>query len=325
MKAVTAPPFGGPEVLSLTDMPRPSPAPDQLLVRVGAIGVNRVDAMQRSGIYAPPPGAGDILGVEFAGEVAEVGADAGDFKPGDRVFGLVAAGAYAEYAVIHHRHAVRTPDGWTDVKAAAVAETFCTAHETLFELGGLSAGERILIHAVGSAVGTSALQMAVSRGATVVGTAGSEQKITAAKALGAENVINYKAVDFADELLRLYPDGVDQVEDFIGSPYFQRHLKVLKLKGRIVQVGVLGAGVADIDTGPILYKRLTVRGFTLRPQNDDEKAGITDRFVANWLPRLVDGSVDQVMHAVLPFDDVREAHRILEDNENFGKVVMTVS
>lgn len=325
MKAVTAPPFGGPEAMTLVDLPRPVPGADELLVRVGAIGVNRVDAMQRSGAYAPPPGAGDILGVEFAGEVVEAGVKAGDFKAGDRVFGLVAAGAYAEYAVIHHRHAVRTPVGWDDVKAAAVIETFSTAHETLFELGRLTAGERVLIHAAGSAVGTSAIQMAAHRGATVVGTAGADYKIEGARKLGATHVIDYKNADFADEILRLYPDGIDQVEDFVGSPYFQRHLRVLRNRGRIVQVGVLGAGTAQIDTGPILYKRLSVFGFTLRPQSIEEKAAITDRFVSTWLPLLVEGTVTQVMHAVLPFAEVREAHRILEDTENFGKVVMTVS
>ncbi len=325
MKAITAPPFGGPETMSLVEMPRPVPAADQLLVRVTAIGVNRVDAMQRSGSYPPPPGAGDILGVEMAGEVAGAGAEAGDFKTGDRVFGLVPAGAYAEYAVIHHRHAVRTPDDWDDVRAASVIETFCTAHETLFELGGLSAGDRVLIHAAGSAVGTSAIQMAVKCGATVIGTAGADYKIEAAKKLGAAHVIDYKSVDFADEVLRLYPDGIDQIEDFIGSIYFQRHLRILRNKGRIVQVGILGAGVAPIDTGPILGKRLKVCGFTLRPQNNDEKAVITAHFVEHWLPLLLRGDVTQVMHAVLPFDQAHEAHRILEDTENFGKVVMTVS
>lgn len=325
MKAVTAPPFGGPEVMTLVDVPRPVPTADQLLVRVTAIGVNRVDAMQRSGSYPPPPGAGDILGVEMAGEVVETGAAAGDFKTGDRVFGLVPAGAYAEYAVIHHRHAVRTPHDWDDAKAASVIETYCTAHETLFELGGLSAGDRVLVHAAGSAVGTSAIQMAVRRGATVIGTAGADYKLAGAKKLGASHVIDYKSLDFADEVLRLYPDGIDQIEDFIGSMYFQRHLKILRNKGRIVQVGILGAGVAAIDTSPILAKRLSVFGFTLRPQNNDEKAAITARFVEHWLPRLVSGEVTQVMHAVLPFDQVREAHRILEDTENFGKVVMRVS
>lgn len=325
MKAVTAPPFGGPEAMTLCDVPRPEPAEGELLVRVAAIGVNRVDAMQRSGSYPPPPGAGPILGVEFAGEVVATGAGAGDYRAGDRVFGLVAAGAYAEYAVVHHRHAVRTPAGWDDVKAAAVIETFCTANETLFELGRLSAGDRLLIHASGSAVGTTAIQMAVRRGATVIGTAGAGFKIAGALELGAAHVIDYKSVDFADEVLRLYPDGVDMVEDFVGTTYFERHLRVLRWKGRMVHVGVLGAGRVEIDAGPILGKRLSLFGFTLRPQNDDEKAGITKRFVDNWLPLLVDGSIDQVVHAVLPFDRVREAHRILESNENFGKVVMTIA
>lgn len=324
MKAITAPPFGGPEVLATVEMPRPEAGPDELLVRVAAIGVNRVDAMQRAGIYPPPAGAGPVLGVEFAGEVVATGDRVEGFRRGDRVFGLVAHGAYAEYVTVDHRHAVRTPEGWDDVKAASVIETFCTAHETLFELGRLKAGDRVLIHAAGSAVGTAAIQMAAHAGATVIGTAGAEAKIAGALKLGAAHVINYKQADFAEEVLRLHPDGIDQVEDFIGSTYFQRHLDILRWKGRIVMVGLLAAAVSPVNTAPILSKRLSVFGFTLRPQSVEEKAGIVERFRQRWLPLLVEGSVAPVMHAVLPFAEAGEAHRILEDNENFGKVVMTV-
>lgn len=325
MKAITAPPFGGPEVIALVDLPRPRPGADDLLVRVTAIGVNRVDAMQRAGIYPPPKGAGPVLGVEFAGEVVATGTNVDGFARGERVFGLVADGAYAEYVTVDHRHAVRTPAHWNDVKAASVIETFCTAHETVFELGGLAAGDRLLVHAAGSAVGTCAIQMAVHAGATVIGTAGAEAKIAGALKLGASHVINYKQTDFAEEVLRLYSDGIDQVEDFIGSTYFQRHLDILRWKGRIVMVGLLAAAASPVNTAPILSKRLKVMGFTLRPQSIEEKAVIVERFRRHWLPLLVDGTIEPVMHAVLPFSEAREAHRILENNENFGKVVMTLS
>lgn len=324
MKALTAPPFGGTEALSVTDMPVPEPGAEDLLVRVTAIGVNRVDIMQRSGWYPPPAGATTVLGVEFAGEVVRAGTAAAGYGPGDRVFGLVAGGAYAEYLTVHHRHVVPTPPGWDDVRAAAVIETFCTAHETLFELGRLSAGERVLIHAAGSAVGTAAVQMAHHRGATVIGTAGAAAKIAGARELGARHVIDYKAADFAEAVLELYPDGVDLIEDFVGSSYFQRHLKLLRWQGRMVQIGLLAGGTAQIDTAPILAKRLSIFGFTLRPQTIAEKAGIVERFTRHWLPRLEDGSVKPVIHAVLPLARIREAHRIIEANENFGKVVVTV-
>lgn len=325
MKALTAPPFGGPEVLTLVNAPRPIAGPEELLVRVAAIGVNRVDAMQRAGIYPPPPGAGPILGVEFAGEVVATGPAVTGFKRGDRVFCLVSAGAYAEYATVHQGHAVLTPAGWDDVKAAAVIETFCTAHETLFELGRLKAEERVLIHAAGSAVGSTAIQMAVHAGATVIGTAGAAAKIQGALKLGAAHVIDYKSKDFATEIERLYPDGVDLVEDFVGSTYFQQHLHVLRWRGRMVLVGLLGPAGAEINTAPILSKRLSVMGFTLRPQSIEEKAAIVARFRARWLGALVEGAVAPVMHAVLPFERADDAHRILENNENFGKVVLTVS
>lgn len=325
MKAFTAPPSGSADAMAAEDLPVPATGPDDLLVRVTAIGVNRVDIMQRSGSYPPPPGASPVLGVEFAGEVVEAGSAASGFGRGDRVFGLVGGGAYAEYVVADHRHVVRTPGAWDDIQAAAVIETFCTAHETLFELGRLAAGERVLIHAAGSAVGTAAVQMASNAGATVIGTAGAEAKIRGARALGAAHVVNYKTGDFAEAVLEAYPEGVDLVEDFVGSSYFARHLRLLRWRGRLVMVGLLAAGEAPIDTSPILSKRLGVFGFTLRPQSVAEKAAIVGRFRQHWLPKLERGAVRPVIHAVLPFAEMREAHRIIEANENFGKVVVTLS
>jgi len=322
MKAYLSDRAGGPEVLRISECGRPVPASDEVLVRVAAVGVNRVDAMQRAGGYAPPPGASLILGVECAGEIAALGTDVEGFSVGDRVIALVAAGAYAEYVAVHHRHLVHTPAEWSDEKAAAVIETFCTANESLFQLGRLKRGERALIHAAGSAVGTAAVQMAVLRGAQVVGTAGSAAKIAAARALGAREVINYKTTDFADVVLDLWPEGVDVIEDFIGPGYFARHLRIARWLGRITMVGLLTEGAATAETAPILYKRLSINGFTLRPQSTDEKAAIVARFRDDWLPELVAGKVKPVIHAVLPFAEAVEAHRILEANANFGKVVL---
>lgn len=322
MKAITTPPYGGPEVIAMTTMPRPQHGAYELLVRVTAVGVNRVDAMQRAGIYPPPSGAGPVLGVEFAGEVVATGEHVEGFATGDRVFGLVADGAYAEFLTADYRHVVRTPAHWTDTTAAAVIETVCTAHETIFELGRLLPGERLLVHAAGSAVGTSAIQMAVHAGATVIGTAGTQAKIAGALKLGASHVIDYKTTDFATEVLRHYPDGIDVIEDFIGSTCLQRHLDILRTEGRIVMVGLLAAAASAVNTVPIISKRLKISGFALRPQGIAAKAAIVERFRTRWLPLLAEGKIRPVIHAVLPFAEAREAHRMLESNENFGKIVL---
>lgn len=324
MLAVTAPPHGGPETMRLTRRERPTPGPHQMLVRVEAIGVNRADAMQRAGTYAPPPGESDILGLELTGEVIALGPDTHRFREGERIFGLVAAGAYAEYAVVDERIAVRVPEGWDAVRAAAVIETFCTANETLFTLGRLAAGERVLIHAAGSGVGSTGIQMARHVGAEVITTAGSDEKLRRALALGAAHAINYKNQDFAQGIAALDPPGVDLVEDFVGASYLQRHLAVLRPLGRMVSVGLLGPTEATIDPRPILYKRLTLMGFTLRPQTIAEKEAIVGRFVERWMKPLQEREVEAVIHAVLPFTQVAEAHRMMEAGENFGKIVLTV-
>lgn len=316
---------GGPESLKLTELARPEPGLGELLIKVAAIGVNRVDAMQRSGNYPPPPNTSDILGVECAGEVVAhgPGAEAGP-AIGTRVIALVPAGAYAEYVAVNHTHVVETPDRWSDALAASVIETFCTAHETVFQLGQLKAGEVALIHAAGSAVGSTAIQMARLRGAEVVSTAGSKEKVAAGLKIGANHVINYKTSDFAEEILRLYPAGIDFVEDFVGPAYFAQHLKILRWLGRISMVGLLSGGEANTSTAPILAKRLTINGFTLRPTPDDAKTDIVARFRDQWMPELVSGAIAPVIYAELPFDQADECHRILEENRNFGKIVMTL-
>ncbi len=315
---------GGPEVLQMAELEKPRPGPEEVLLRVTAVGVNRLDTMQRAGNYPVPKGASQIIGVECAGEVVELGSKVDGIRKGTRVFALVPGGAYAEYVAVHHEHLVETPDDWSDAKAASVIETFCTAHETLFEVGRLAKGERALIHAAGSAVGTTAIQMAVLRGAEVVGTAGSAEKIEGAYGLGARHVLNYRTRDFAEALLEIYPDGIDFVEDFIGPAYFSRHLRVLRWLGRITMVGLLTNGPSDADTAPILGKMLSINGFTLRPQNTAAKAAIVSRFQKNWMPELVSGAIEPVVHAVVPFSEAIKAHRILDQNENFGKVVMTL-
>ncbi len=324
MYAVCAPPFGPPESMRHVEVARPEPGPRQLLVRVAAIGVNRADAMQRAGLYAPPPGESSILGLELAGEIVAIGPGVSRFPEGKRIFGLVTAGAYAEYAVVHEDLAVEIPSGWSNGKAAAIIEMFCTANETLFGLGHLKAGERILVHAAGSGIGSTAVQMARHIKAEAIATASVAHKLEGVRKLGASHAINYKERDFAEEIACLAPPGVDVVEDFIGAAYFQQNLAVLRPLGRLVTVGVLGPDKAELDIRPILYKRLKVLGFTLRPQSIAEKAAIVSRFVERWMPPLLLGQVAPVIHAELNFKDVSEAHRMMETGENFGKIVMHV-
>ena len=325
MQTVTLPRYGGPEVLTIAETPKPVPPPDKMLVRVRAIGINRADCLQRAGTYPMPPGISNVPGLELAGEVAELVGDCAGHAVGDRVLALVEAGAYAEYAVVDPGLAVPVPEGWDFATAASVIEVYCTANETIFQRGGLQSGEAVLIHAGASGVGTAAVQMAKHAGATVHFTAGSRFKIDRVLALGADYGIDYKTQDFVEEVLRQSGgQGVDLVEDFIGADYLMRNLSVLKPKGRLVLVGLMGGQKAEFDLGGMLRKRLAIHGFTLRAQPLDEKRAIVDRFREHWLPLLAAGTINPIIHAVVPFDDIRAAHEMMEANENIGKIVLTI-
>ena len=325
MKQVTLPAYGGPEVLTMADAPEPEAGPGELLVRVRAAGVNRADCLQRTGTYPMPPGLGNVPGLELAGEVVATGPGAGTFRTGDRVFGLVAEGGYAEYARLDAGLAVPIPDGWSFAEGAAVIEVFCTANETVFELGGLDAGEALLVHAGASGVGTAAVQMAKHAGATVFFTAGSRAKLDRVLALGADHGILYRTEDFVEEVFRITRgEGVDVVEDFIGADYLSRNLSVLKATGTLLLVGFMGGRVASFDLGAMLRKRLSVRGFTLRAQSVANKRAIVGRFRERWLPLLATRTIRPVIHDVVPFAEVRRAHEMMEANENFGKIILAM-
>ena len=325
MKAITFATYGGPDVLRLEDVAEPTPTADELLVRVRASALNRADTMQRRGHYPPPPGESDILGLELAGEVEAVGANAGGFKPGDRVFGLVGGGAYAEKACIDHRLAMPIPDDWDFVKAAAVPEVFFTANETLFTLGRLDKGETVLIHAGASGVGTAGIQMARQAGARVLVTAGSEEKVARTVALGAEAGINYKTTDFAARVLELTDGaGVDLVQDFIGAAYWQNNLKCLKTAGRLVLVGLMGGAKVEADLGLIMRKRLQVIGSVMRSQPLANKIAITERFRSRWLPELESGRLQPLIDTSFPLAEAAAAHQYMEDNRNVGKIMLVM-
>ena len=325
MKAITFATYGGPDVLRLEDVAEPTPTADELLVRVRASALNRADTMQRRGHYPPPPDESDILGLELAGEVEAVGANASGFKPGDRVFGLVGGGGYAEKACIDHRMTMPIPDDWDFVKAAAVPEVFFTANETLFTLGRLDAGETVLIHAGASGVGTAGIQMARQAGARVLVTVGSEEKVARTEALGAEAGINYKTTDFAARVLELTDGaGVDLVQDFIGAAYWQNNLKCLKTAGRLVLVGLMGGAKVEADLGLIMRKRLQVIGSVMRSQPLANKIAITERFRSRWLPELESGRLQPLIDTSFPLAEAAAAHQYMEDNRNVGKIMLVM-
>ncbi len=325
MQAITVSAPGGPEVLRLTIVPDPTPAAEQILVRVRATALNRADVMQRMGQYPPPPGESDILGLELAGEVEAVGAAVKDIAPGDRVFGLVGSGGYAEKAVIDARMAMPIPSGWSFAQAAAVPEVFFTAQETLFTLGGLQEGETVLIHAAASGVGTAGIQMARETGARIFVTAGSAEKIQRCIELGATTGCNYKEQDFAEWVKEVTNgQGVDVIEDFIGAAYWERNLRSLKTGGRLVLVGLMGGVKIEANLGLLMTKRLQIFGSVLRSRPLADKIAITRSFRTKWLPLLAAGRIKPVVDRVFPLAQVANAHRYMEENRNFGKIILSL-
>ena len=325
MQAITISTPGEPEVLQLANVPDPVPGPDDLLVRVHASALNRADTLQRRGLYPPPPGESDILGLELAGEVEAVGNAVRTFGPGDRVFGLVGGGGYAEKALIHQHMAMPIPTAWSFVDAAAVPEVFFTANETLFTLGRLAAGETVLIHAGASGVGTAGIQMACQAGAQVFVTAGSAEKIARTVALGATAGMNYHEEDFAERILALTDNvGVDLVQDFIGANYWQQNVHCLKVAGRLVIVGLMSGATVEVDLSMIMRKRLHVIGSVMRSQPLANKIAITQRFRDRWLPLLDSGDLQPTIDTSFPLAEAAAAHRYMEENRNIGKIILTM-
>ncbi|MCZ6474099.1 MAG: NAD(P)H-quinone oxidoreductase [SAR324 cluster bacterium] len=325
MKAVIQSGNGGPQVLQLGEAADPEPGPGQLLVKVRATALNRADTMQRKGMYPPPKGESEILGLELAGEVEAWGDGVEGFSKGQGVFGLVGGGGYAQYALIDKDMAMPIPDGWSFAEAAAVPEVYFTANETVFVLGNLQPGEAVLIHAGGSGVGTAAIQMAHHIGAKVYFTAGSQDKIERATALGADAGINYKTHDFAEEINRLTGgEGVDVVEDFLGASYLSRNLSVLRPGGRLILVALMGGAKCEVDLSTVMRKRLQVFGSVMRSRSLEDKRAITARFQQRWLPPLIEGKIKPVIDSVFPLEEVVAAHEAMEANKNFGKIILSV-
>jgi putative PIG3 family NAD(P)H quinone oxidoreductase len=325
LKAIVITRPGGTDVLEVRDVPAPEPQGDQVRVRVRACGLNRADLMQARGQYPAPPGApADIPGLEYAGEVDRLGPNAtGPLRVGDRVFGIVAGGGQAEYVVTHERMAVRIPDNLDWAEAAAVPEVFLTAHDALETQAGLRPGERVLIHAAGSGVGTAAVQLAHAMGCTTFGTSRTAAKLEKAAALGLDVGIDSTREAFADAVRRHTGGaGVHAVIDFLGGPAFAGNLAALAPTGRLVLVGLLGGGGTNADLTTILRKRLTVVGTTLRARPVEEKIAVTQRFASRVVPWLERGLVRPVVDQVFAFEDVRAAEARLEANLGFGKIIL---
>jgi NADPH2:quinone reductase len=325
MKAIVLESYGGPEVLTLREVPDPVPGPEEVLVRVVSTALNRADLLQRQGHYPGPPMAHEIPGMELAGRVAACGERAARWSIGDAVMGLVGGGAYAELVTIHERQLVPVPPALPLADAGAVPEVFFTAWDAMVRHGGLTPGRVVLVHAGGSGVGTAAIQYARAMGAKVVVTA-SAGKLDACRALGANLAIDYGtqvyvavARDFTGGV------GVDVVVDLVGGDYLARNVEVVAVGGRIVSVGLVGGASGTMPLGALMAKRATLVGTVLRARPLEEKIALAQRFEREVLPFLADGTCRPVIDSRYPLDEVAEAHRRMESNANVGKIVLEVS
>ncbi|MFN8378705.1 MAG: NAD(P)H-quinone oxidoreductase [Anaerolineae bacterium] len=322
MRAIVFDAPGGPEVLTLSEVVAPSPGAGELLVRVHAAGVNRADLLQRMGKYAPPPGASPILGLEVAGEVVEA---VGDWQVGDRVMAVVTGGGYAEYAVVPADQAIAIPPMFTDTQAAAIPEAYLTAFLNLFTLGNLQPGEHVLIHAAASGVGSAAVQMAKRTGAIVHATAGTPEKCAFITELGADQVINYRETPFVQAVLEATGGrGVDLILDFVGAPYWNDHMRVLAVGGRLMLIGSMGGSSGQLDLSAILPRSLTIRGTTLRRMPSEQKTALVRKFSAFALPRFEDDTLRPVIDSIFPLAEAADAHRRMAANANIGKIILTL-
>jgi len=324
MRAVVLTEFGGPEVLKISEVPAPTPGPDEVLVNVAATALNRADVLQRKGFYPNPfPSEYDIPGMEFSGTVSAVGERVKSWAIGDEVMGIVSGSAYAEQLVIHERQAMRVPKGVSLVDAAGIPEVFITAWDGLVLQGGLTSGRWALVHAVASGVGTAAIQICRSIGARIIGTC-SSAKVEQVRALGANVVVDYSKDDFV-ERVREATDGrgVDVVLDPVGGDYLDRNVASLAVKGRIVQIGVM-AGAGSFNLGALLPKRASLIGTVLRARPLEEKIAVSQRFAAEMLPLFDSGAMMPVIDKRFTLEHIAEAHAYLESNANVGKVVISV-
>ena len=330
MKAVVITRFGDPEVLEIQDVPQPQPGPEEVLVHVRSTALNRADLLQRLGRYPAPPGAPqNIPGLEFAGEVAELGTNADRWQKGNRVMGIAGGGAHAEFVTAHQDAVAAVPPNLEWSAAGGVPEVFITAHDAL-QQAGFKAGENVLIHAVGSGVGLAATQLASALGGRAFGTSRTPDKVERAKVFGLESgyaVPEPSALTGLSAFARSVTgdSGFDVVLDLNGGPYFAASLEAMALRGRIILIGGIAGGKTDVDLYQILGKRLHIIGTVMRARSVQEKIAITSAFAREVGPLLAQGTIQPVIDSLFPLEKIQDAHRRLESNETFGKIVLTVS
>jgi putative PIG3 family NAD(P)H quinone oxidoreductase len=313
---------GGPEVLKPATRAVPVPKAGEIVIRVAYAGVNRPDALQRAGAYAPPPDASDLPGLEASGTVAAVGSGVSRWAIGDQVCALLPGGGYAEYVATQAEHALPVPEGMDLRAAACLPETFFTVWTNVFDRGGLKAGERFLVHGGSSGIGTTAIQLAAARGARVFATAGSAEKCAACTRLGAERAINYREEDFV-EILKA-EGGADLILDMVGGSYLPRNVNALAMDGRLVQIAFLTGPKVELNFAQVMVRRLTITGSTLRPQSVEAKARIAVSLEREVWPLLSSGRIAPVIDAEFPLERAAEAHAHLEASQHIGKVVLNV-
>ncbi|WP_445355940.1 NAD(P)H-quinone oxidoreductase [Microbulbifer sp. EKSA008] len=325
MRFIDLPTFGGPEVMQLQEMDKPAPGADEVLIRVAAAGVNRPDIVQRQGHYPAPPGASPVLGLEVAGEVVEVGEKVVRWQVGDKVCALTNGGGYAEFAVAPEGQCLPVPAGLSLIEAAALPETFYTVWTNVFDRAGLKPGEVILIHGGSSGIGTTAIQLAHQLGARVFTTAGTEDKCAACVALGAEKAINYRDEDFVSVVREMTDDhGADVILDMVGGSYINSNIRVAANDGRIVNIAYLAGAKVEVNMMPVMLKRLTLTGSTLRARSPEVKAGIAKSLEEKVWPLIEAGKVRPQLAAEFPLHQAVEAHKLLESGTITGKIVLTL-
>jgi NADPH2:quinone reductase len=325
MTVIEAREAGGPEVLVTAARPVPEPGPGEVLIEVAAAGINRPDVLQRQGLYPPPKGASDLLGLEVAGKVVARGPGATRFKEGDEVAALVNGGGYAEYAVAPEATTLPVPDGLSLEEAAALPETVFTVWHNVFERGGLKPGEWLLVHGGGSGIGTTAIQIATALGAKVLTTVGSEAKVKDCEALGAVRAINYREADFVEAVREITSGhGADVILDMVGGDYIERNLRAAALEGRIVQIAFLKGSKVEIDLMRLMMRRLTLTGSTLRAQLPETKARMAKIIEQRVWPLIAEGKIKPIIDSTFKLEDAAGAHRRIDDPEHIGKVMLAV-
>ncbi len=325
MRAVIAAEPGGPEVLTLVERPDPVPGPGEVVVDVAATAVNRADLLQRRGLYSPPPGATDILGLEASGVVAAVGEGVDAWAAGDEVCVLLSGGGYADKVLVPAGQLMPVPQGIDLVTAAALPEVACTVWSNVFMVAHLQPGETLLVHGGAGGIGTFAIQLAHALGATVVTTAGTDDKLAACRQLGADVAVNYREQGFVEEVRRATDGrGADVILDNMGAKYLARNLDALAVEGRLVIIGMQGGVKAELDINQLLRKRAAVIGTTLRARPAEEKAAICAAVVHHVWPLIAAGEVRPIVHGSYPLDQVAQAHQVMEDSGHVGKLLLTV-